>query len=134
MAVPDLPCIADGHNNAAGLTPLAYLSPPLFRRHLLRAVKMDWYAYIGRALTGNRVMQTYGKPHVTWTFGVMLLDERLYLLNNFSDFVTVRTYDEDTAAWTNFNATLIQPEVGALQRRQRKWLNVAYEFIDLVAV
>lgn len=130
----NLPMIGANHGNVVGMKAIAQLSPPLFRRHTGHSVKAIWHGYIGRQLTAARVYKSYGKPHVDWIFGVLSREERLLLQALFPAYVTVRVFNEDTDSWINANGTLLHPDLGATERRQRKWLNVQYEIIDLVEI
>lgn len=134
MAYLSLPMIGANHNNPTGMKAIAQLHPPLFRRHTGRAVKTVWHGYTGRAMAGNHLFKTWGSASIDWIFGVMSRDERQLLLTLFPDYVTIRGFDEDNQTWNNYNATLLHPDLGATTRRQRKWLDVTYQLIDLVAI
>lgn len=134
MAYLSLPMISANHNSAATMKAIAQLHPPLFRRHTGRAVKTVWHGYVGRQLNGAGLYKTFGAAHVDWIFGVMSRDERQLLLTLFPDYVTVRAFNEDNQTWNNYNAILLHPDLGATDRRQRKWLNVTYQLTNLAAI
>lgn len=125
--------IADGQNNAGGLTSLDLLSPPLFRFYIApEGVLTEWHNFVTRELDGNRQLVEIGLPWVAWVFFKLSRAELSYLRSAFGDPVTIRTLDKQTNAYHNYNAIMYFPDlVDQAKWDTGEWLDVRVEFHDL---
>ena len=124
--------IADGHDNAAGLTALEALNPPLFAAYG-EGLLSEWHDFEARAWSGDRQLVPVGRAWVAWRFFRLTRDELAYLRDNFGAAVTIRTLDKGANAFANFNATLVLPDP-ALGWEADGWDAVRVEFRDLVGI
>lgn len=126
--------IADGHDNAAGLTALDALSPSLFAAYA-DGVLSEWHESEARAWTGDRQLVPIGRVWAAWRLFRLTADELAYLRANFGAAVTVRTLDKGANAFANFNATLVLPDPAADAAWDAGgWNDVRVEFRDLAAL
>jgi len=128
--------IAVGNNNAAGLTELEDLSPPLFDLFgPSEAIKTEWHDYETRELAGDHIYVNIGRPWVAWIFDWMTRAEMAYLRTTYAtQLVTIRTLNKATNAYANYSATLVFPELGETDYDIGIWEKVRIEFHDLVAL
>jgi len=124
--------IADGHDNAAGLTPLEALDPPLFAAYA-DGLLSEWHDFEARAWSGDRLPVPVGRAWVAWRFFRLTRDELAYLRANFGSAVTIRTLDKGANEFVNFNATLVLPDP-ALGWDADGWDGVRIELRDLVGI
>ena len=124
--------IAAGHNNAAGLTALEALDPPLFAAYA-DGLLTEWHDSEARVWSGDRQLVPVGRAWVMWRCFRLTREEMQYLRDNFGAAVTIRTLDKGANAFANFNATLILPDP-ALGWSADEWHDVRIEFRDLEAI
>lgn len=124
--------IANGHNNAAGLTELPELDPPLFAAYT-EGIVTEWHDYEARVWSGDRQLVPIGRAWVVWRFFRLTRDEMAYLRENFAASVTIRTLDKGANAFANFNATLVLPDP-SLGWDADGWNDAAVEFRDLTVI
>ncbi len=122
--------IADGHDNAAGLTELAVLDPPLFAAYA-DGVLSEWHDFEAREWAGDRSLVPVGRVWAAWRFFRLTRDEMQYLRENFGAQVTIRTLDKGANAFATFNATLVLPDQGW---DADEWIDVRLEFRDLAEI
>lgn len=126
--------IADGHDNAAGLTALEALAPPLFAAYA-DGILSEWHESEGRAWSGDRQAVPVGRAWAAWRFFRLTADELAYLRENFGAQVTIRTLDKGAGAFGNFNATLVLPDLAKDARWDAGgWRDVRVELRDLAAI
>jgi hypothetical protein len=124
--------IADGHDNAEGLTALEDLEPPLFAAYA-EGLLSEWHESEARTWSGDRRVVPVGRAWVAWRFFRLTTDEMTYLRENFGAAVTIRTLDKGANAFATFNATLALPDLAAGWEADG-WDGVRVEFRDLVAI
>lgn len=131
--------IADGHDNAAGLTELALLDAPLFAAYA-DGVVSEWHESEARLWSGDRQLVPVGRAWVVWRLFRLTRAEMAYLRATFgasgvaqASPVTIRTLDKGANAFANFNATLVLPAL-ALGWEADGWNDVRLEFRDLVGI
>jgi hypothetical protein len=133
--------IAEGHDNAAGLTALEALEPPLFAAYA-DGVLSEWHDSEGQAWAGDRRVVPIGRAWAAWRFFRLTADELAYLRENFgagvgsrSAPVTIRTLDKGAGAFANFNATLVLPDLVKDARWDAGgWNEVRVELRDLAEI
>lgn len=124
--------IADGHDNEVGLEYLEDLDPPLFEEYIGDGVLTEWHPYVTRERAGNGVYVPIGRPWVAWLFKRLTKEELTFLLEEFSDFVTISTLDKSDHSYKSYNATLVKPDlIDMASWDQDGWDDVRVEFHDL---
>ncbi|MEP7294508.1 MAG: hypothetical protein ABI835_22150 [Chloroflexota bacterium] len=130
--------IAIGHDNAAGLSELAQLDPPLFAAYT-EGLVTEWHDCEARVWSGDRQLVPVGRAWVVWQFFRLTRDEMASLRENFGSAlaqtspVTIRTLDKGANAFASFNATLVLPDP-ALGWDADGWNDAPLEFRDLAAI
>jgi hypothetical protein len=124
--------IADGHDNAAGLTELALLDAPLFAAYA-DGVLSEWHESEARVWSGDRQLLPVGRAWVVWRLFRLTRPEMAFLRANFGAAVTIRTLDKSANAFADFNATLVLPAL-SLGWDADGWNDVRLEFRDLEAI
>ena len=124
--------IAAGYDNAAALTALEELAPPLFAAYA-DGVLSEWHEAEGRAWSGDRRIVPIGRAWAAWRFFRLTADEMAYLREHFGAAVTVRTLDKGANAFATFNATLVLPDP-AVGWDAGGWNDARVEFRDLAAI
>lgn len=123
--------IADGHDNAEGLTALDALEPPLFAAYA-DGVLSEWHDCEARVWSGDLQAVAVGRAWVAWRCFRLTADEMAYLRAHFGAQVTIRTLDKGVNVFANFNATLVLPDL-ADGWDAGGWNDVRVEFRDLEA-
>src|SRR5690606_11834768 len=124
--------IADGHGNAAGLTALDALDPPLFAAYA-GGIVTEWHDSETRVWSGDRRLVPIGRAWVAWRFFRLTREECAYLRDHFGAAVTIRTLDKNADAFADFNATLVLPDPSRGWHADG-WDNVRVTFRDLLAL
>lgn len=132
--------IADGHNNAAGLTNIESLSAG--GKAFYPVVGVGTYDPGIREFRGNQTTSFNGSPSLNWVSSLTwaqyekVLNDYCDLVNSepsYSGLVTIRTRTTGSA-YANFNAQLILPPPIELQRNYTLYIPVKWTFIGLEAL
>ena len=128
--------IAAGHNNAAGLANVETLTDAggnLFKPP--SALGTYQAGEVVPTLSGS--IAVVGSAFVVWNW-TMLTTQYAYLkttycAGGYTGLVTIRTATEQYAVYANYNARLILPQVGELQRISIGYI-VPVRFVELEAL
>lgn len=130
--------IAPGHNNVAGLKRLEALSAGLFTEYDddIENVLTNWVDIEEREMDGDRNYVDIGLESVTWIFFRLSRAELAYLNANFSGDVTIRTLNQQSNAYHNYNAKMTPLRAGVKSGKWEAdsiggWSDVPVEFYDL---
>ena len=128
--------IAAAHNNTAGLVSIELITPSNDRAFVYPSAYGSYRKGVRKVRPAAQVYFS-GFASVVWTFSLMTKAQFYYLqttycANGYSGEVTVKTRTENPDVYSNYNATIVLPDMPESRKRGRVFIDVPVVFATLV--
>lgn len=131
----EFPALAAGWNNQALVTPLHWISPPLFAIYD-EHIETTFRPHEGRKAAASGKLEPIALPNAIWklpalTQAELQLVRTTFSLTRESARVTMRMYNPIEAAWQNFNCWLNQIETPDTAWNGAEWRDIEFTFTNM---